>query len=83
MTTFEAWLNTNGLTEEWHNTHNACDYAREAYLAGAEAMRERCAEMAKEMTNACWLNCSDYNVEDCTHKDHGFCIEDAIRKMEV
>ena len=48
MSGFEKWLDTNELDEEWHNTHNACDYARAAYAAGAAEMRERCAFEAEK-----------------------------------
>lgn len=44
----QNWLNTNGLNEEWHDTHNACDYAEAAFLAGAEAQRKRDVEIAME-----------------------------------
>jgi hypothetical protein len=44
---FEKWLNNNECNEEWFKTHNVCDYAKAAFLAGQEAEREECAKLAE------------------------------------
>lgn len=47
--TFDEFLLKHN--EEWHNTHNACDYAKAAYEAGRKSLQEENTQINNRYTH--------------------------------
>ena len=79
--TFDEWLDTNGLTEDWHCTHNACDYAKAAWNASQKHTAAKCAEVI----NRKMLETHDSPCKDCTSVTAlcGDCIKSEIYERFV
>lgn len=86
MNEFEKWFE-----QKYGSTFQTCKNPalykslEAAFLAGAAAMRERCAEVTEKMTRECPSDqCPQYSdADDCMYKDTGYCIANAIRRLKI